>query len=77
MERRAAGEAFYEIRIGGHLGTEWADWFDGMTVTPQPDGTTLISGVVADQAVLHGHLARVRDLALPLLVVMRRPTQGL
>lgn len=76
MKHTAAGEAFYEIRVEGRLGPEWADWFEGMTLTPAPDGTTLLAGRVPDQAALHGHLARVRDLAIPLIMVIRRAARG-
>ncbi len=60
---------WYEIRLKGHLGPHWAARFDGMTLTTQADGTTLIRGPVADQAALHGLLRTLRDLALPLLSV--------
>ncbi len=56
----------YEIRIKGHLEDRWAGWFEGMTITLEEDGDTLLSGPVADQAALHGLLKRVRDLGLPL-----------
>ena len=72
MKTGARGEgraAVYEIRIAGQLGAEWADWFDGMTITPEPDGATRLTGAVADQAALHGLLRRVRDLGLTLLGV--------
>ena len=59
----------YEIRIKGHLGTRWAAWFDGLTLTNGSDGTTIIHGLVADQAALHGLLQKVRDLGLPLISV--------
>jgi hypothetical protein len=59
----------YEIRLTGHLDARWADWFDGLTVTCEADGTTVISGPVVDQAALHGLLQRVRDLGLPLVSV--------
>jgi hypothetical protein len=61
----------YVIRLAGHLDRRWAAWFDGLTVCPDIDGTTLISGPVADQAALHGLLGRVRDLGLPLVSVSR------
>jgi hypothetical protein len=64
----------YEIRLTGHLDARWAAWFDGLTVSHQGDGTTLISGPVADQAALHGLLQRVRDLGLPLVSVTRDET---
>ena len=59
----------YEIRLKGHLNTRWSDWFDGLSFTHASDGTTLIHGPVADQAALHGLLAKVRDLGLPLISV--------
>jgi hypothetical protein len=59
----------YEIRLNGHLDARWATWFDGLSVTHEGDGTTVISGPVADQAALHGLLQRVRDLGLPLVSV--------
>ena len=61
----------YEIRISGHLGPRWADWFEGLTITPEDNGDTLLTGPVVDQAALHGLLRRVRDLGLPLLSVVR------
>ncbi|MFD2093131.1 hypothetical protein [Blastococcus deserti] len=61
----------YEIRIGGRLERRWASWFDGMTLTTAGDGTTVLAGPVADQAALHGVLARIRDLGLPLIAVTR------
>ncbi len=61
----------YEIRTRGHLGREWTDWFDGLSVTPTADGDTLLTGPVADQAALYGLLRRVRDMGLPLLSVNR------
>jgi hypothetical protein len=59
----------YEIRIRGHLATRWATWFDGMTLTAERDGTTVLEGPVVDQAALHGLLHKVRDTGLPLLSV--------
>jgi hypothetical protein len=59
----------YQIRVKGHLGREWADWFDGLTITLEEDGQTLLTAVVVDQAALHGILKKVRDLGLPLLAV--------
>ena len=61
----------YRIRIKGHLAAHWAEWFDGMTITPLENGETLIEGSVIDQAALHGMLNHVRDLGLPLLAVDR------
>jgi hypothetical protein len=59
----------YEIRLGGLLDEHWSAWFDGLTLAHRDDGTTVISGQVADQAELHGLLARIRDLGVPLLSV--------
>jgi hypothetical protein len=59
----------YEIRIQGHLHSRWAAWFDGLSLTNEPDGTTVISGLVVDQAALHGLLQKVRDVGLPLVSV--------
>ena len=62
---------WFEIRVTGHLDERWTAWFDGLTVSHEPDGTTCITGEVADQAALHGLLQRVRDLGLPLMSVRR------
>ena len=56
---------FYEIRIKGHLDDQWANWFGGLTLTLKEDGNTLLTGIVADQAALHGLLKKVRDLGQP------------
>ena len=61
----------YEIRLKGRLDARWAAWFDGLGLTHQGDGTTVIHGPVADQAALHGLLNKVRDLGLPLISVTR------
>ena len=61
----------YQIRVKGNLDRKWSDWFDGFTIVSQADNETLLIGPVADQAALHGLLARVRDLGLPLLLVKR------
>ena len=65
------GAEYYRLRIKGHLAAHWADWFDGMIITRQNDGDTLIEGRVVDQAALHGMLNHIRDLGLPLLAVER------
>ena len=62
---------WYEIRLKGHLAARWAAWFDGLSLTHERDGTTLIQGPVVDQAALHGLLQRVRDIGLPLLSVVQ------
>ena len=59
----------YEIRIKGHLDTRWAAWFEGMSLTHAPDGTTTLDGIVADQAALHGLLQKLRDIGVPLISV--------
>ena len=61
----------YEIRIKGHLAPEWSAWFGGLTITNEPNGEAVLAGLVVDQAALHGLLAQVRDLGLPLLSVHR------
>lgn len=61
----------YEIRLKGHLDARWAAWFDGLTLTREGDGTTVIHGQVIDQAALHGLLQKVRDVGLPLISVAR------
>ena len=63
----------YEIRVQGRLEARWATWFDGFTLTNGPDGTTVITGTVVDQAALHGLLQSLRDLGLPLLSVTQLP----
>ena len=59
----------YQIRLGGHLSPQWADWFEGLTITMEENGDTLLTGTVVDQAALHGLLKKVRDLGTPLLSV--------
>jgi len=59
----------YQIRIMGHLSPQWADWFEGLTITLDENGETLLIGAVIDEAALHGLLKKVRDLGLPLLSV--------
>ncbi len=61
----------YDIRIRGHLDDRWADWFDGLTITLEDDGNTLLSGQVIDQAALHGLLKKVRDSGMPLVSINR------
>ncbi len=59
----------YQIRIKGHLGREWADWFSGLAITALDNGETLLTGPVVDQAALHGLLKKVRNVGMPLLSV--------
>jgi hypothetical protein len=61
----------YRIRVKSVLDESWSDWFDGLTITPQANGDTLIAGSVRDQAALHGLLAKVRDMGLVLLSIRR------
>jgi hypothetical protein len=63
----------YEIRVAGHLPPRWSAWFDGLTVAPSDDGSTVLRGPVVDQAALHGLLQKLRDLGLPLLSLTRVP----
>jgi hypothetical protein len=59
----------YQIRIKGHLGQQWTEWFEGLTITLEDNGETLLTGPVVDQAALHGLLKKVRDLGMPLISV--------
>lgn len=61
----------YQVTLTGHLGYQWADWFDGMTITLQENGDTLLTGPLRDQAALHALLTKVRDLGMPLVSVIR------
>ncbi|MBN1283845.1 MAG: hypothetical protein JXB47_00450 [Anaerolineae bacterium] len=61
----------YEIRVKGHLDEQWSVWFDGLTLAQCPDDVTCMTGVVADQAALHGLLCKIRDIGLPLLSLNR------
>jgi len=61
----------YQIRIRGHLGREWTDWFEGLAITLEGNGETLLTGPVVDQAALYGVLKKVRDVGMPLISVNR------
>jgi hypothetical protein len=61
----------YQIRIKGHLGPQWRDWFGGLAITLEDNGDTLLTGPVVDQAALHGLLRKVRDLGMPLISAIR------
>ena len=63
------GSGLYEIRIKGHLNNRWTGWFEGLTITLEDNGDTLLTGLVIDQAALHGLLKKVRDLGMPLVSV--------
>ena len=64
-------QQYYHIRVAGHGGPLWSEWFAGLTVTNLENGEAILSGPLPDQAALHGVLARLRDLGLPLLAVER------
>jgi hypothetical protein len=61
----------YQIRIKGHLSPQWTGWFEGLTITLEEDGSTLLAGPVVDQPALHGILKKIRNTGLPLLSVNR------
>ncbi|MEJ2211625.1 MAG: hypothetical protein P8129_21675 [Anaerolineae bacterium] len=63
----------YEIRVEGHIGDSWSPWFDGMTIRHEESGETVLSGPLVDETALHGVLAKIRDLGLPLVEVKRLP----
>ena len=69
--RESGSQKTYRIRVKGTLDRKWSEWFNGLTITPQGNDETLLTGPVADQAALHGLLAKIRDLGLPLLSVVR------
>jgi hypothetical protein len=60
----------YEIRVKGHLDQRWSTWFDGMTVTQETNGHTVLSGPVVDQAALHSLLMKIHSLNLTLISVV-------
>ena len=68
-ERARDQPLIYQIRIRGHLGQPWREWFEGLTLTLETDGNTLLTGPVVDQAALYGILKKVSDLGIPLLSV--------
>ena len=69
LKKEPGQPVVYQIRIKGHLSHQWTDWFEGLTITLEEDGNTLLTGPVIDQAALHGLLKKVRDLGMPLVSV--------
>ena len=69
--RRPDGFELHEIRVQGHLDERWSDWMEGLVFTHESDGTTTLTGPLADQAALHGVLNTIRDLNLPIISVRR------
>ena len=65
----------YQIVVKGQLESEWSDWFDGLSITLTGSGETILTGPLADQTALHGVLIKIRDLALPLLSLVRTDTE--
>lgn len=63
----------YEIRVAGRLTSRWSAWFDGMAITTEDDGSTVIRGPVVDQAALHGLIQKLRDVGIPLLALTQVP----
>ena len=66
----------YEIRVKGHLASRWAAWFDGLSLTNEDDGITVLRGPVVDQAALHGLLQKLRDVGIPLVSLSQLPTDA-
>lgn len=71
LDKPLPNAPFYEIRLKGHLDSQWASWFDGLMITLEANGDTLLIGPVVDQAALHGLLKKVRDLGMPLVSVVQ------
>jgi hypothetical protein len=69
LETKTEPSTIYQVRIKGHLDDAWSDWFEGMTITPEEKGETLLTGPMVDQAALYGILKKVRDLGLTLISV--------
>ena len=69
IDKPTSNAQHYEIRLKGHLEARWSNRFEGLTITPEENGDTLLSGPVVDQAALHGLLKKVRDLGMPLVSV--------
>jgi len=76
MQGEGGAMALYEIRLKGHLDQRWSAWFDGMTLTHDANGETILSGLVVDQAALHSLLTKVHTLNLTLISVLRIETDA-
>ena len=68
--------AIYQIQVEGHLDDEWSEWFDGMSIDRKEDGTSMLTGPVADQSALHGLLVKIHGMVLPLLSLQRIKSDG-
>ena len=75
-DRQNEKAVIYQVRIEGQLGQQWTEWFEGLSITQERDGTTLLTGPVVDQSALHGLLKKVRDLGIPLVSINRIETDG-
>jgi hypothetical protein len=71
QETNRSQPTVYQIRLKGHLSSQWIDWFEGLTITLEDNGDTLLTGLVVDQAALHGLLRKVSNLGIPLISVNR------
>jgi hypothetical protein len=69
LKKDSSQPTIYQIRIKGQLDSQWTDWFEGLTIMLEENGDTLLTGLVVDQAALHGLLKKVRDLGMPLISV--------
>jgi hypothetical protein len=69
LKAKAAMSQYYEIRVKGHLDLSWSDWFDGLTISHQANGETVLAGMLTDQAALQGVLRKISDLGIALISV--------
>lgn len=72
--KHSASPGYYQIRLQGHVGPQWREWFQGFQIHLETNGDTLLHGVVSDQAALHGIFKKVRDIGMPLISVNLLPT---
>jgi hypothetical protein len=73
LQSKSGQPVIYQIRVQGHLGGQWAEWFGALTITLDDNGETLLTCPVADQAALYGLLSKVHDLGMPLISVSVEP----